>query len=159
MKIIKINYFNDLRLKSSVVLSFSEFDFGDGFSFLFELFSSLQISFSHLLQIFFKQHFSLLAILSFLSILENGFNMFLKLIRMSYINQLQSVFYSDFSSASQIIHEELNKIKKVSWFKPGLIENASLIHECEFILINTSIQILIDLPNPLVDFGFAEGKT
>ena len=82
--------------------------------------------------------------------------MLLKLFWVSDVDQLQGVLNSDFSSAGQIIHKELNEIEEISGLEPCLIENASFVHESELILVDGAIEVLIDFPDPLIDLGLAE---
>ncbi len=142
----------------SIILVFGQFNFRDGFSLLFEFLSPLEISLPHLLQIFFKINFSLLAILCFLPIFKNGLDMFFQLVWMPDVNQLKCVFYSDFASACQIVHQELDEIKQISRFEPCLIENASFVHERKFVLIDGAIKVFIDFPNPLLNLGLTKGE-
>lgn len=87
--------------------------------------------------------------------------MFLKKIRVRVtdIDQFKSVFDCDFVSTSQVIHQKLYQVKEVTRLKSCLVEDASFVHECELIFIDLSIKILIDFPDPLIDFRFAERET
>ena len=145
-------------MKWSVFLFFVEFDLGDGFSLFFELLSFFQVTFSHLFEVFFEKYFSLLSIFSLFPLLKDVLDVFFKLIWMADINKLQSVFNSDAPSSCNIIHQELSQVEKVSGLEPGLVKDAAFIHECEFVLIDGAIEILIDFPNPLIDFGLAVVK-
>jgi len=84
--------------------------------------------------------------------------MLLKLFRISDINELQCVFNSYSAPSDQIIHQELDKIKKIPGFEPCLVKYASLVHESKLILINGVIEILIDLPDPLIHLRFTVNK-
>jgi hypothetical protein len=147
--------FDQEELKWSVFFFFSKLDFGDCFSLFLELLSFFQVTFTHLFEIFFEKYFSLLSIFGLFPLLENVPNVFFELVWMTDINELQSVFYSDPPSSGDIVHQELSQVKEISGLKPGLVEDAAFIHECEFVLINGAIEILINLPDPLIDFGLA----
>lgn len=77
---------------------------------------------------------------------------------MADINKFQGVFNGDAPSSGNIVHQELGQVEKISGFEPSLVENATFIHEGELILIDAAVQVFIDLPNPLIDFRFAEWK-
>lgn len=145
-------------MKWSVFLFFGEFDLSDGFSLFFELLSFFKVTFSHLFEVFFEKDFSLLSVFSLFSLFEDVLDVFFELVWMADINEFQSVFNSDAPFSSDIVHQELSQVEKVSGLEPGLVKDATFIHECEFVLIDGAIEILIDLPNPLIDFGLAVVK-
>lgn len=142
------------QLHNQSILLFCKLNFGHGLSLLLKLLSLFKIPFSHLLQVFLKKDLSFLTIFGFLSLLKNVPNVVLKLFWVSYVNQLQRIFDSNFPPAGNIIHQELDQIEEVPRLEPGFIKDASFIHECELVLIYAAIEVLIDLPQPLVNFGF-----
>ena len=125
-------------------------------SLLFQLLSQCQIMLSHLHQIFLKQNLSVLPIFSLLFLLENVVDVLLQLFWMTNIDKLQCIFYGNLTSASEIIHQELGQIKKIPGLQTCFVENASLVHQSELVLINTAIEILINFPNPLIYFRFTK---
>jgi len=151
-------YFISSVLKWSVFFFFCKLDLCDGLSLFLELLPLFQVSFSHLSEVLVEQNFSLLTVLSLFSFFEDVLDVFLKLVWMANINKFQSVFYGDAPSSCNVVHQELGQVEKISGFKPSLVENATFIHEGEFILIDAAVQIFIDLPNPLIDLRLAEWK-
>ena len=81
--------------------------------------------------------------------------MIFKLIGMADVNEFECVLNSDAPSSGNIIHQELGQVEEVSGFEPGLVEDAAFVHECELVLIDRAIEVFVDLPDPLIDFGFA----
>ena len=114
-----------------------------------------------MLEIFIKKNLSLLAVFGLLPLSKNFKDVLLKKIRVrvSDVDQFQGVFYCDFISAGKVVHEELHQVEEITGLESSLVENAPLVHEGEFILIDLTVEIFIDFPNPLVDLGFAEGET
>ena len=125
-------------------------------SLFLQFFSPVQIVLPHLLQIFIKQDFSFLAILSLFPFSEYLKNMLLKeiRIRVADIDKLESILHCYFISASQVIHQKLYQVKKVTRFQSSLVKNTSFVHEGELVLIDLSVKIFIDFPDPLVNFRF-----
>ena len=105
-------------------------NFGDGLSLLFQFFPPVQIVLSHLFQVLIKQNFSLLAVFSFFSFSEYLEDVLLKEIRVRVtdIDQFESIFDCDFISASQVVHQKLNQVEKVARFEARFIKNASFVH-------------------------------
>lgn len=154
----KISISSGLVLKWSVFFFFVELDLCDCLSLFLQLLALFQVSFSHLFEVLIEKHFSLLTVFSLFSLLEDVLDMLFKLVWMTNVNELQCVFNCNAPSASDIIHQELSQVEEISRFEPGLIENAALVHECEFVFIYRAIEVFIDFPDPLIDFGLAEGE-
>jgi len=114
----------------------------------------------HLFEIFIEKDLSLLPVFGLLPLSKNLEDVLLKEIRVrvSYIDQLQSILDCDLISAGQIVHEELHQVKEVARLESSLIKNASLVHEGKFVLVDLSVKVLIDFPNPLINLWLAEGK-
>lgn len=74
------------------------------------------------------------------------------------VDQFECVFNGDFVPAGEVVHEELDEIEEVSGFEAGIVEDAALVHECELVLVDFSVEILVDFPDPLVHFGLAVGE-
>ena len=100
----KISISSSLVLKWSVFLLFVELDLGNCLSLFLQLLALFQVTFSHLFQVLFEKHLSLLAVFSLFALLKDVLDMFFKLIRMANINELQCVFNCNAPSSSDIIH-------------------------------------------------------
>lgn len=79
-------------------------------------------------------------------------------VRIANIDQFEGVLHRDLVPAGEVIHQKLDEIEEISGLEASLIEDASLIHEGKLVLIDFAIEILIDFPDPLVDFGLAVGE-
>ena len=113
-----------------------------------------------MLEIFIKKNLSLLAIFSLLPLSKNFKDVLLEEIRVrvSDIDQFQCIFYCDFVSAGKVVHKELHHVEEITRLESSLVKNTPFVHEGELILIDLTVEIFIDFPNPLVDLGFAEGE-
>ena len=76
----------------------------------------------------------------------------------AYIDELESVLDGDFAPAGQVVHQKLHQVEEVAWLQASFVKNATLVHQREFVLVDLAVQILVHLPNPLVDFWLVVGE-
>ena len=76
----------------------------------------------------------------------------------AHVDEFEGVLHCDFVPAGQVVHEELYQIEEVSGFEASLVKDAPLVHEREFVLIDFSIEIFVDFPDPLIHLGLVVGE-
>lgn len=131
-----------------------------GLSLLLQPLPALQVVLPHLLQVLLEQNLPLLAVLGLLALSEDLEDVLLQQIWIwiSDIDELQGILDGDLAPAGQVVHKELDKVEEVSGLQAGLIEDASLVHEGKLIFVDLSVQVLVDLPDPLIHLGLAVGE-
>ena len=101
-----------------------------------------------------------MAVVSLLLISKDLFNVLLEQVRVrvAYVDKLEGILYSDFAPAGQVVHEKLHQVEEVAWLQASFVKNATFVHQREFVLVDLAVQILVHLPNPLVDFWLVVGE-
>lgn len=79
-------------------------------------------------------------------------------IRIADVDEFEGVLNCDLASAGQVVHQELHEVEEIAGFEASLVEDAPFVHEAELVLVDFPVEVLVDLPDPLVDFGFAVGE-
>lgn len=117
----------------------------------------LQIVLPHLLQVLLKKNLPLLAVFGLLPLSKDLEDVLLQEVGIWIpdVDKLQGVLNGDLASAGQIVHQELYEVEEVSGLEAGLIEDAALVHQGELVFVDLSVQVLVDLPDPLIDLGLA----
>jgi len=101
-----------------------------------------------------------LAVLSLFSLAEDLEDVFLEEFRVgvAHVDEFEGVFHGYLVPAAKVIHEELDQIEEVPGFEARLVEDAALVHEGELILVDLSVEVFVNFPDPLVDFWLAVGE-
>ena len=131
-----------------------------GLPLLLQPLPPLEVILPHLFEVLLEEYLPLLAVLSLLPFSEDLEDVLLEQIWIwiSDVDEFQGILDGDLASAGEVVHQELDEIEEVSGLEASLIEDASFVHEGKLVFVDLSVQVLVDLPDPLVHLWFAVGE-